>query len=387
MLVLIAPLLAAGLSLGDRVASRVSSLAASSDPRLQLLLPVLDNATTAAQALAVNNLLGVNFVHDPVSLRPALSAASGMCRLGTTRPWSFPTDHGLRCNQVLEWFFAVGTFDLPEAVVGYELMFAFQQLTPAKCDCEYDPGYVPSGTPRLNDVDGRLVEVQFSVISRAKQNGSAVHVQAPEASRWWTGLAADEKVNRPWGFRVGNYSITAETTDLNKIFVEGSDESTGLAVNLTLQRGLPPMFQGGTGYIGAPEAGNGQGYYSLVGLQTEGTLRSAGQEFTVERGLSWMDHQFGSIGPDLRAAQRAFDYAAYAVGGINLNPVNMGFGVPGTENWFGFHFTDTNGSYMGAFSGNLVDYQTWDKRSNASGACSVGQWLDASGTQVMVNYT
>ena len=102
------------------------------DKRLELLLPALDNETTPEQALAVNTLLGVNFIHNPLSRGPAMSAVSGMCRLGSRRQWDFPGDHGLHCNMVTEWCFAVGTFDVGTHVVGYELMIHFRRSHPAR---------------------------------------------------------------------------------------------------------------------------------------------------------------------------------------------------------------------------------------------------------------
>ena len=50
----------------------------------------------------------------------------------------------------------------------------------------------------------------------------------------------------------------------------------------------------------------------------------------------------------------------------------------------GFHFLQPNGSYAGAFSGNLVDFRTWEKRAGQGGALKVGQWLGAGGDQVNV---
>ena len=63
------------------------------------------------------------------------------------------------------------------------------------------------------------------------------------------------------------------------------------------------MLQGGNGYIGGPDGGNGQGYYSLVALETVGGLTAGGRTYTISHGYSWVDHQFGSIGPDTRKAQ------------------------------------------------------------------------------------
>ena len=306
-------------TLGQRTIARVSDLVSTTDERHGLLLSALDNATTPEQALAVNTLLGVNFIVNPLSARPPMSAASGMCRLGKQRPWDFPTDHGLHCNQVQEWFFFVGTFDVGGSVVGYELMLNFQKLAPSSsCTCDYADGYVPGGPTRLSEEDGRLVEVQFAVVAGAKQaNGSAAGIgarqQAPVLSRWWTGLQPEQTVEAEWGFRVsgdaGSYLITAETSKLNVLQVVGTDISTGLAINLTyahaflrhvppslpftfmcvssirLHRNSPFMLQGGSGYIGDAPNGNGMGYYSASALETTGTIKAAnGVLYYVTRG-------------------------------------------------------------------------------------------------------
>jgi predicted secreted hydrolase len=57
------------------------------------------------------------------------------------------------------------------------------------------------------------------------------------------------------------------------------------AVDLTLQPTRPPVLHGDAGLSQkGPEAGNASYYYSLVGLETVGTVT----------GLSWMDHEFGT---------------------------------------------------------------------------------------------
>ena len=145
-----------------------------------------------------------------------------------------------------------------------------------------------------------------------------------------------------------------------------------------------------------------------------------------------MDHQWGSIGPSISKKQQAIDYAAYAAG-VNINPVNMGFGVPGplarfktnrfvslhrgsgrpahklhapllagTENWFGIHLVNRDGSHRGSYCGILVDYRMWNKRPTAGSLSAkvgatvgslaefplrVGQWQLPNGTQHAVNYS
>ena len=89
------------------------------------------------------------------------------------------------------------------------------------------------------------------------------------------------------------------------------------------------MLQGAAGFVGNPSAGNAQGYYSFVGMHSNGTISAGGRSYHIVGGYSWMDHQFGSIGVpiDLKDAEEV--YALYALAGVNINPVNLGFGVPG----------------------------------------------------------
>jgi predicted secreted hydrolase len=83
--------------------------------------------------------------------------------------------------------------------------------------------------------------------------------------------------------------------------VEGDDKShkiyvhdRGTTLRLSLKSLKPPVLHGENGHS---QKGAGEGrasyYYSLTRMQTEGELTIAGKNEKV-RGLSWMDHEFGS---------------------------------------------------------------------------------------------
>ena len=67
-----------------------------------------------------------------------------------------------------------------------------------------------------------------------------------------------------------------------------------VVIDFVLRETRVPLLHGNRGLSqkGA-QPGNASYYYSLVGLQTTGTLTSGGESFEVS-GLSWMDHEFGT---------------------------------------------------------------------------------------------
>lgn len=73
-----------------------------------------------------------------------------------------------------------------------------------------------------------------------------------------------------------------------------SSETGPVAIDLRLRETRPPVLHGDAGlHQKGSEAGNASYYYSLVGLETSGTLTSAGNTYSVQ-GRSWMDHEFGT---------------------------------------------------------------------------------------------
>lgn len=415
---------AAGVDLGALTRQRVQQVL--DRPRAEVLNASLGDGTTAAQALAINNLLGVCGIPGWPTGNGDMGAWDGMCRVKAERPWRWPFDHGLHCNMVNEWYFFVGTFHLHDVVIGVEFMLSFQKLAPdGHCTCEYDANSTlpPLGTrPRLSDPSGRLAEAQLSVIvAPTQRNGSAVssearHYQAAPLVEWWTG-EGDRSIaggagglgqGREWGFRVGGYKISARTDALDEMSISGSDRDSGLSVDLHLRRALPPLMQGhGSGYVGDPPNANGEAYYSLPGLAPTGNITAAGVTYQVrpEHGLGWVDHQFGSIGVSSDPAIAALAYGRYAVADQNVNPVNLGFGVPGTEIWFGVHIWDWRASFddaeqvgqaqtfIGAFTAHFVDgMHMWSehpenwKPGRGNSTLPFASLMLADGSQYKVEY-
>jgi predicted secreted hydrolase len=109
-----------------------------------------------------------------------------------------------------------------------------------------------------------------------------------------------ERINRGYGNKAGaatdRYAVWNEDWKVegdekhHQIFV--SDRGTTL--NLSIKSLKPPVLHGDRGHS---QKGEGEGrasyYYSLTRMQTEGELTVAGKTEKV-RGLSWMDHEFGS---------------------------------------------------------------------------------------------
>jgi len=109
-----------------------------------------------------------------------------------------------------------------------------------------------------------------------------------------------ERINRGYGdkagaatdrFRVWNEDWKVEGDEKNHQIV-ASDRGTTL--KLSLRSLKPPVLHGDKGHSQKAQGeGRASYYYSLTRMQTEGELTIDGKKKKV-RGLSWMDHEFGS---------------------------------------------------------------------------------------------
>jgi predicted secreted hydrolase len=109
-----------------------------------------------------------------------------------------------------------------------------------------------------------------------------------------------ERINRGYNDKAG--AATNRYLVWNEDWkVEGDDQEHRISVNdrgTTLRIALtslkPPVLHGENGHS---QKGEGEGrasyYYSLTRMQTEGELTIDGKKEKI-RGLSWMDHEFGS---------------------------------------------------------------------------------------------
>ena len=374
---------AARADLASRAQKRISDV--FDERRARILNDAIGDEVTAAQLLAVTRLLGDNFIPTE---KGEMGSAKGMCRVNETRPWDWRFDHGLHCNIVDEWYFAVGSHleTDSEDVVSFVVALAFQKPFPTACVCDYGTSAPRPTAPRLTDAGGRFVDVLLAV-ARGPRGGAANFSRAAPASFYWTG-EDDDAVEAPWGFRAGGARFEADA-DLETIRVVASDAAAGVGVDVALsRRGRPFLLQGGTGYVGSPKTGNGMGYYSLPELSTSGSVTFGNATCALAGGgLSWMDHQWGTFGvPQHDVVQDALIADLYGTGKMNFNPVNMGFSVPGTENWFGLQIDG-----VGAFTAYLASSRLWSERGpdvDVSIAFPDGQvLLSSDGAQRAANYS
>ncbi|MBI1997996.1 MAG: carotenoid 1,2-hydratase [Deltaproteobacteria bacterium] len=121
-----------------------------------------------------------------------------------------------------------------------------------------------------------------------------------------------ERINRGFdnkaGAATGRYLVWNEDWkvegDGEKHAIQVSDR--GIALRLALRSLKPPVLHGLNGLSSKGEGeGHASYYYSLTRMQTDGELTIDGKKEKV-RGLSWMDHEFGSN--QLREDQVGWDW-------------------------------------------------------------------------------
>ncbi len=205
-------------------------------------------------------------------------ADPGFARAVTVRSFDFPRDHGPHPGYATEWWYYTGNLqDDRGEVYGYQLTFFRTALAP--------------GEPER---PSSWATTQIYMAHFALTSGPAGrHVGFDRFSRGAAGLAGaqGEPAFQVWledwqVVQIGpaTYHLQARETHPDGL----------MALDLTLVETRPPVFHGDRGLSQkGPEPGNASYYYSLVNLETTGTLTFAGESVTVH-GLSWMDHEFGT---------------------------------------------------------------------------------------------
>jgi predicted secreted hydrolase len=78
------------------------------------------------------------------------------------------------------------------------------------------------------------------------------------------------------------------------LLANAEEDGETYAQDLTMREVRDPLLHGDRGLSQkGEEAGNANYYYSLVNMETSGTVTSAGETVNVT-GRSWMDHEFGT---------------------------------------------------------------------------------------------
>lgn len=198
--------------------------------------------------------------------------------------WSFPADHHAHPATRNEWWYFTGLLEAdgaPGRRLGYQLTFFRIGLAahPPALDSAFAAGQAVMAHLAVTDLaSGRHV---FSELLWRAAPLSGGFPAGGDLLAW--ALAPPGTAGR-WSVRLapGGFALAAR------------DDARGVALELALRAGGPPVLEGPNGYS-RKSAGEGYAslYYSYPRLGTEGTIEVAGERFRV-RGTTWMDKEFGS---------------------------------------------------------------------------------------------
>lgn len=190
----------------------------------------------------------------------------------------FPRDHGAHPAYRTEWWYYTGNLaDSAGNQVGYQLTFFRNALTPE----------LPTRSSDL--ATNQIYMAHFAVTDVAANR----HDSFERFSRGAGGLAGatGDPTYAVW---LEDWSVRETEPGVAHLQATVAGENGPVALDLTLRETREPVLHGDRGVSQkGPEAGNASYYYSLVQLETTGTVTSQGATVDVS-GVSWMDHEFGT---------------------------------------------------------------------------------------------
>jgi predicted secreted hydrolase len=188
------------------------------------------------------------------------------------RKISFPEDHYSHPNFKTEWWYYTGHLESESGKrYGYQVTFFRFGLRDRQRETKEKPQFSELYMAHFALSDINAKEFRYRERINRGYNGKA-------------GAATDR-------YLVWNEDWKVEG-DHNNHKIRMKDRGTELQLNLKSLK--LPVLHGSNGLSQkAAGAGRASYYYSLTRMQTEGVLKIDGKAETV-RGLSWMDHEFGS---------------------------------------------------------------------------------------------
>jgi predicted secreted hydrolase len=205
-------------------------------------------------------------------------ADDAFARVEAPMDFVFPRDHGAHPAYRTEWWYYTGNLtDQAGNRYGYQLTFFRSALTPD----------LPERASAL--ATNQIYMAHFALTDEAANR----HQSAERFSRGAGGLAGatGEPTYAVW---LEDWSVTQSTPGVSQLQARVDGEDGVMALDLTLRERQSPVLHGNRGVSQkGPESGNASYYYSLVQIETTGTLTSQGQTVEVS-GVSWMDHEFGT---------------------------------------------------------------------------------------------
>ncbi len=184
----------------------------------------------------------------------------------------FPRDHASHPEYRLEWWYYTGNLEADDGKrFGYQLTFFRIGVDPD-----------PDNPSRWAVRDLYLAHFAVTDISGGK------FIFADRLNRagvGWAGASTDT-------YRVWNEDWSARLVGDGMHLLHASHG--GIILDLQLTGFKPPVIHGARGISQkGSQPGNASHYYSMTRMPTQGTLRLGGRDTRV-RGLSWMDHEFGT---------------------------------------------------------------------------------------------
>jgi predicted secreted hydrolase len=200
---------------------------------------------------------------------------TGFARAFKPQTFSFPFDHGPHNQFRSEWWYFTGNLKNPKGRrFGYELTFFRFALKP---------------------------DIQASKSAWRNNQMYMAHLTLTdvEANRFYT----DERISRAGNnlagasnkyYQVWLHDWYAKTTAKVDFPLRLNAKSKDFAIDLQLTSIKGYVLQGDQGLSQkSPKPGNASYYYSYPRLPTEGTIRIAGEQFSVA-GASWMDREWST---------------------------------------------------------------------------------------------
>ncbi|HXF64220.1 MAG TPA: lipocalin-like domain-containing protein [Caldilineaceae bacterium] len=232
-------------------------------------------------------------------------ADAAFARALAPRPLTFPRDHGAHPDYRTEWWYFTGNLTGEQGnAYGYQLTIFRSALT-------------PDAPERASDLaTNQVYMAHFAVTDGAAQT----HHSFERFSRGAGGLAGAEGEPR---FSVWLEDWSVQQQEEGALYLRAAattEAGAPVAIDLTLRETRPPVLHGDAGLSQkGPEPGNASYYYSLIGLMTSGTV-TVGDQATSVRGVSWMDHEFGTSALSENAL--GWDWIS-----LQLDPVEAGLAL------------------------------------------------------------
>ena len=193
--------------------------------------------------------------------------------------FQFPRDHAAHPDYKTEWWYYTGNLQSPDGRgYGYQLTFFRNSLAPD----------VSSRSSEFASNQVYMAHFAVTDVSRKEYKSFERY------SRGSIGLAGAKVEHSNYSVWLEDWSATQKTDKTIRLFAVNDAADPIIAIDLILTQTCKPVFHGNDGLSQkGPEVGNANHYYSLIGLESIGTVQINKERINVT-GTSWMDHEFGT---------------------------------------------------------------------------------------------